>query len=282
MITHALDYARHGLRVFPVASVREDGSCTCHQSGCSNAGKHPLNGAGGFRKATTDVEMVTLWWTRHPDANIGYATGVPYLVIDIDGEQGEESWQRLHAEPVDTLAVKTGGGGRHLYFRLPAAIPDLTGSVNARLAPGIDVRAGNGYVLLPPSRHKSGRAYAWLEAIPALPLPAWLLGLVKKERHVTAHDVPRPSFQTSRYGDVVLAACTERLTRAVNGERNTTLAREAFILGQYVAGGEIDSAGVEDYLVEVCPDPDKAKTRRTVQGQLREGANYPKSRGARG
>ena len=51
--------------------------------------------------------------------------------------------------------------------------------------PGIDVRADKGYVLLPPSNHKSGNFYAWLTAPDAeiADLPQWFIELVKPAPH---------------------------------------------------------------------------------------------------
>jgi hypothetical protein len=52
MLDWALAYARVGLHVFPLHSMR-DGRCTCGRDCGKNAGKHPRV-KGGFKAATTD------------------------------------------------------------------------------------------------------------------------------------------------------------------------------------------------------------------------------------
>src|ERR1051326_6646140 len=47
-------------------------------------------------KATTNLDQIRAWWTRWPNANIGYAPRGSLLIIDIDlRNQGKESWERL-------------------------------------------------------------------------------------------------------------------------------------------------------------------------------------------
>jgi hypothetical protein len=72
----------------------------------------------------------------------------------------------------------TGGGGEHRHF---APVPGLRNSVGV-IAPGLDIRAEGGYVLVPPSDHVSGGEYvddvlAPLYETPLAPLPTWLLEL---------------------------------------------------------------------------------------------------------
>lgn len=59
---------------------------------------------------------------------------------------------------VDTLECLTGrvAGGRHLYFYRPAFRVG-----NKSLAPNLDTRCDNGYAILPPSVHPTGRPYRW-------------------------------------------------------------------------------------------------------------------------
>lgn len=138
-------YAGQGLRVFPVEV----------------GGKRPLGRLAphGCKDATDDLDKVRAWWAAEPQANIGIATGHLVDVIDIDGPVGYRSiaahWQSLVAESVGVTS--TGSGGAHIY--LPAD-PRRKNSVSAHLQ-GVDTRAAGGYVVAPPSRHASGRLYAW-------------------------------------------------------------------------------------------------------------------------
>jgi hypothetical protein len=142
----ALQYARHGLRVFP----------------CEARGKRPLT-KHGCLDATTDLGQIRGWWRRWPRANIGLATGAGpgWLVVDLDGAEGEANWAGLadrygHSE---TLEQATGGGGRHLVFAYPAERE--LGNSAGKLATRIDTRGKGGYILVPPSAHPSGRSYRW-------------------------------------------------------------------------------------------------------------------------
>lgn len=127
------------------------------------AGKQPLT-RHGCQEATVDAPTITVWWRRWPQANVGIACGPSGLVvIDLDhGRGGLEAWADLrgrYAFDDATVMALTGGGGMHLYFQAPADLP--IGNSAGRLGPGIDVRGSGGYVVAPPSRHPSGRAYAW-------------------------------------------------------------------------------------------------------------------------
>lgn len=164
MIDWALTYADRGWAVFPVNSI-VDGKCTCGRTDCQNPGKHPAI-AGGFKPATKDPQLIKFWWGGGAPRNIGIATGdvSGLLVIDVDVSPTTNGFESLaHLESQygrlsDTLSVRTGSGGRHLYFQMPAS--DVRNSAG-RLGRGIDVRANGGYVLAPPSLHFSGKQYTW-------------------------------------------------------------------------------------------------------------------------
>lgn len=154
----ALAYASHGWPVFPLHSPARRG-CSCGELTCGSPGKHPRT-ARGYLEASPDVDTVTAWWNRWPEANVGlHPAGAGFVVIDVDGAEGESAAAALGLLAEPTLEVITGrqGGGRHRYYRHPGGeISNLT------LAPKLDVRADHGYVLVPPSIHPTGRAYRWL------------------------------------------------------------------------------------------------------------------------
>jgi putative DNA primase/helicase len=82
-----------------------------------------------------------------------------------------------HGRPPPGPVSHTGGGGRHLLFAHPGRpVPSRAGA----LGPGLDVRGDGGYIVAPPSRHRSGRRYKWeVSSHPAEvalpPAPAWLV-----------------------------------------------------------------------------------------------------------
>lgn len=176
----ALTYASWGMSVLPLYGIR-NGFCTCYKPDCSNPGKHPLL-PNGVKGASGDSKTITDWWTQWPDANVGIVTGAisGVVVIDVDcdpasGKYGDESlidWEAVHGELPRTWQSLTGGGGRHYFFKCTdPAIRNRTG-----LLPGIDIRGNGGYVVAPPSMHRSGRRYEWEascepEDTPLAPLP---------------------------------------------------------------------------------------------------------------
>lgn len=193
-----------GWPVFPVAWPLPDGRCSCgdpHTEKPNNIGKHPLI-AGGFHMASQHPEQIGEWWDRWPMANIGFSPGsVGLLVLDIDGPEGEAFAQTVGALDVPTLGVETSRG-RHLYFRLPDGV-----TIGNSHRADLDVRAHAGYVLLPPSLHRSGAVYAWKEAdiadIPAALLDALLAQPqpAPTESRRDARDVP-PGPRLSRIDQI--------------------------------------------------------------------------------
>jgi hypothetical protein len=188
MIKSALRYANAGWPVFPLHSADPDGfECTCGDSKCSNVGKHPRT-AHGFKDATIDRVTIRKWWRQWPNFNIGIATGKAsgLVVLDIDAPHGGlislSELEHRHGRLQKSHRVRTGGGGQHLYFKAPSVpIKSKSG-----IATGIDVRGNGGYIVAPPSRHKTGKRYKWLGGgrpdLSLLPeIPEWLIRLLTAE-----------------------------------------------------------------------------------------------------
>jgi putative DNA primase/helicase len=164
--TRALEYAKFGLLVVPMHSVK-DGRCSCSKgTKCRNAGKHPAT-AHGVKDATTDRKTIKAWWSKDPKANIGIATGKKskVVVLDIDPRNGgNETLAALTAElgPLPTtVSSKTGGGGKHLVFKYPDFwVPkDSAGKV---LGSGVDILSDGAIMVAPLSLHESGKRYKWI------------------------------------------------------------------------------------------------------------------------
>ena len=190
MLSHALRYAELGIAVFPVYWVKADGTCGCTNSKCNsigkNIGKHPIP-SNGSKAATIDPEVIRKWWTKHPNANIGAVPSKcipPMVVLDFDPRNGSDATkaelEKQHGKFNRAIACRTGGGGEHLWFNAPA-----DAVLPGKLGPGIDVQF-NGYVILPPSMHRSGRRYEWRANCSLLndddreflpPLPRWIAEL---------------------------------------------------------------------------------------------------------
>lgn len=163
MVQAALSAADEGLYLHPTHSIGSDGECTCGKGAkCRTPGKHPILN-DWQNKATRDPATIRQWFRKYSFANIACHVGKSGLaVIDVDPRNGgNESFiqlQREHGPIAAEMEALTGGGGKHLYFRAPA-----DAHLPAKLAKGIDLQRGDKYVILPPSRHASGKLYGWVE-----------------------------------------------------------------------------------------------------------------------
>lgn len=187
MLRSAKLYAeRWGLHIFPLHEVH-DGVCSCSDgASCGNPGKHPRTHRG-LLEATVDLDKIEAWWKRWPQAPIGIACGPSGLVVvDVDPRNGGDDslveLEREHGALPQTWTALTGGGGQHYVYAAPAGKEIRS----TKLAIGIDIKAGGGYIIAAPSLHVSGRAYAWdVNAHPddiehPAPLPGWVLAKLEQ------------------------------------------------------------------------------------------------------
>lgn len=156
---HALAYARAGLPVLPL-----------HARAKTPATRH------GKDDATTNVDCIVAWWSRHPDHNIGVRPPQGMVVLNVDprhdGDQAIAELIDTHGPLPDTWTCRTGSGGRHIWLR-------ARGPFRGQLCPGVDLKAHTGYLVVPPSVHPSGGTYEWMNSHPIAHAPGWLLPLLK-------------------------------------------------------------------------------------------------------
>jgi putative DNA primase/helicase len=162
-----------------------------HGRDCKSPGKAPWGPWGEFQRRLPAEEELRRKWRDNPQLNVGVALGgVTGLIgLDIDGTSGEELLLRLSdGEVPDTLEF-TSGRGRRLLYRVPQG-------VELRPTPrpgGLEVEGGElrllgtgSQTVMPPSRHPSGRRYAWVagrgpgEIRPAV-APAWVVALMQAD-----------------------------------------------------------------------------------------------------
>jgi DNA-binding MarR family transcriptional regulator len=199
MLAAALYYAeRLHLHIFPCheAVFNDAGACigcTCEQyrqsdecrqnhphlylgpeGKCAKPGKCPR--VRWKDKATNDPETIRRWWSRWPSANIGWVPGRDgYISLDLDSyKEHFAGADALSPTELQTITSLTQGGGQHLIFRKHdgATYSNSPGE----LPKGLDVRADNGYILLPPSLGASGNRYQrkpdyWFGEVEAQRLP---------------------------------------------------------------------------------------------------------------
>lgn len=138
-------------------------------------------------EASTDEKIIRAWAARWPKGNYGAALGrASLLVVDTDVNKiakdgsainGEASLKAIESEVAgsfpETFTVETPSGGRHRYYRAANL-----GSKNA-LRPGLDIKSGGGYVLIPDSVTTRGR-YRVVKDMPPASIPPWFSDVFHK------------------------------------------------------------------------------------------------------
>lgn len=169
MLQHALSWANKGWAVIPLCSPVmpahqhfTDG--VAHDCTEKELGKTPLN-AKGLTNASIDSSVIRAWWERWPDANIGGTPPPGHVVVDIDGELDPG------VDFIDTLTFATGKGF-HRVYRDPESLIEQTQTNNPYWR-NVDTRiSGRGYLVLPPSTHRTGVVYSvvdWLVRVSEFP-----------------------------------------------------------------------------------------------------------------
>jgi hypothetical protein len=196
-LDHALALAAMGFYLFPI----RPGSRT-------PATRH------GHKQATVDSARITAWWKREPHYDLAIVCG-RLLVVDIDGDVGETSLKKLEAAfaplPKNTPQVKTKRG-RHIYL----TVSRPTSTRLSTLGKGIDWKCHGGWVVAPPSKHKSGARYRWAIApweARVQPAPEWL---------VEALGAPGTEIPMSKAKEIVSAGMRRARQGNLQGARSPT------------------------------------------------------------
>jgi len=187
MLESALSYARRGWKIVPLHNpttvpAPEKGGCSCGKDDCENQGKHPRwhqkDLANGLLSATSDEAIIKRWWSRWPKANIAIVTGAVsgIVVLDIDAQEGWDYLEQNEIYLPRTRQAATSPGKAHIYFTHPGfEVRNF-----AKKIPGMDFRGDGGYVVAPPSLHRTGSTYKWNEVEEVADCPNWLLGFFKE------------------------------------------------------------------------------------------------------
>lgn len=173
-LDHALFYANQGWKVFPLKE------------------KDKIPVVKWADVATTEKGIITKWWNEKPSANVGIMTGADsnLLVLDIDARHGGEetllSLQEKYGTLPETPICRTGGGGRHFFFKYADGTKNTTG----KLGEGIDTRSQGGYVVGANSLHPNGTNYEWDKShlpskVSVNDAPDWLLKILEEKQAET-------------------------------------------------------------------------------------------------
>jgi hypothetical protein len=303
----ALGYASRGIPVLPlhyplphhrgvqpVTDDRQlahpvvDTGCSCRDPNCGQVAKHPLGVLvpHGLKEATTNRARVLAWWTQHPQANIGLATGYRFDVLDVDGPIGAQAIRAFadrHGLHSSGPLVRTGGGWH--YYLAPTGL----GNVRPADLEHVDWRGRGGYVVAPPSRHASGRLYQWAPGR-NLEIPRGQVPVVLLER-LQPRQLQRPTgpVQLSAAADgpggpYARAALAEELARvaaAPVGQRNRQLWESARNLYNLVAAGALDHHQVHHGLLQAAQrcgllTDEPRQTQRTLASGRQIGLAHPR------
>ena len=220
----ALSYQARKFSVIPVHTIR-DGRCSCGNIDCDRPGKHPRVNWKEYMLVAASKDQIRIWWKQWPYANIGIVTGrVSNLaVVDVDGPEGEESLKEAKIRLPVTPTVQTGGGGRHLYYQFSERAKTGVGILTK-----VDIRAEGGYIVAPPSNHRSGNVYRWadglsLESVELARFPDDLLEPETKSRKLDSEKHDKVNWSG----------------RLEEGERNSELTKRAgSLLGKGYTRGD--------------------------------------------
>jgi putative DNA primase/helicase len=238
----------------------------------------------GVHDATNQPKSIFTHFENNRDDNVGIATGrrSNLIVLDVDGPMGRRSLRNLerrYGKLPSTVTVKTPNG-THLYFRPRGKrIRNSAG----KIAPGIDVRGDDGYIVAPGSINSSGQRYEFAEGrslseVGIAKSPKWLLRKAKAGRkdnkggdvlEVTAEMRPR----VVQYCDTAVEREVQRLEKAPVHQRNNTLNLCAFKSGQLLAYGTLSVDKVRARLASAAQliGLNAAEIDATIESGLRAG-----------
>jgi hypothetical protein len=199
----------------------------------------------GFKDAVAGETEVRDLWHRYPGALIGIATGeisgIDALDIDRKHPEAVAWWTENRHRVPETRTHRTKSGGLHLLFRHAPELRCWT----ARPVVGIDGRADGGYCIWWPAA-----GLPVLRDTPPAEWPGWLLDQVmpKPSGPISIWSPETISGNADRYAEAALNNAVERVSRAGEGVRNSTLNEEAFSLGRLVEAGALAGQAVADAL----------------------------------
>jgi len=205
------EYIASGWPVIPLCHPDHQLVSDVHLSTCRNPGKKPL--IKGWRQAAVPTQTdVDGWLHKWQTVNIGLPLGSPsgIVAIDVDGEKGTEFLRQMSGGDLpETASFSTPNGERYLY-RAPAGItltkymqsdPALQHNECALLGEGSQT-------VLPPSIHRSGKAYEWInhpKDVEIAEAPGWMVRLMTQNRSAapsirnpTDQDKPKASVDPKR------------------------------------------------------------------------------------
>ncbi len=231
-----------------------DGMCDCPKgSECRSPGKHPCPrfSPNGVHSATLDAGQVRMWFAKDPRINFGQQMGGARNIICVDVDPrngGSESYFDLiehygeEAFPA-TREKTTGGGGWHKLYRLSKPIKG-NGELEAKLAPGLDVKGTGGMIVAPLGAHVSGKTYGHDNGREIELAPAWM-----EERIIKAAEGERAPEPIKFQADKGRTGAAGGARNFADGERNNGL--RDVMRGRWAHADEYGIETVQDLYQQV-------------------------------
>jgi P4 family phage/plasmid primase-like protien len=135
--------------------------------------------------ASSDPNIIDRWWSQNPNYNVAVIpASANCVVLDLDLYKPGADATLLEKLP-PTFRIRTPSGGLHCYYATTTTFTNSNARLEAELGPGIDVRSGNGYVLIrghvvDPDPRRTGD-YSLDLAAPIAALPDHIVGLLVTE-----------------------------------------------------------------------------------------------------
>jgi hypothetical protein len=182
-----------GYSVFGLYGRGPDGKCECGNPHCPDKSlfKHPRVSNWQHTPNWSEEQFETMELMGQFKTGYGLVTE-ELLIIDVDARNGGlEGFAQLSQDYPEVagagMIVKTGSGGgsRHLYFKVPKGIALVSKLPKYK---GVDFKSGSAFVVGPGSIHASGKSYevsvGSVDEIDACP-PLLLAALTVPEKHRT-------------------------------------------------------------------------------------------------
>jgi len=247
----------------------------------------PLNGKVPITKEWAaqpreSLEQALAWAAA---GNIGMRTGNSGGIIAVDVESDAEpgAYEALGLPP--TLAVRTGSGGFHYYFR---ANGHRIKNSASKLVPDIDVRGEGGQVVFPGSIHpETGQPYEFLNPdqpiaqIPEEFVQQYAPKILKDWKPPKPAATPPPVAIPGEHPYLrrALEGECRNVATAPEGTRNDTLNTAAFKLGSLVGANALHRDEVEGALLAAasqCGLPEH-EARAAIRSGLEAGTRNPRT-----
>jgi hypothetical protein len=267
VLAAALEFVRRGTPIFPISPQT----------------KKPLIKDWGSA-ASTDAKQIETWWQQWPAAMIAFPTGersgIWGIDPDVDKKKGLDGCAELaklvaaNGPLPPTCVCITPRGGRHYHWRFTGRAKLIRNS-SSKIARGIDVRGEGGYMAVPPSVSAGGVAYQWENGETPVEAPDWLVDAAIRATK------SRQSAQI--WALTALVDECDKVANARSGERNDTLNKAAFNLGQIIAGGGLNAQEVRDRLFQAAEkngsvaEDGAQQTWATIESGLKAGFASPRT-----